>query len=190
MGYYPVLLDLKEKKCIVIGGGKVARRKIHSLLKSEARVCVISPNLKPGLRRLSEKGKISWIKSYYRKKFLKDAFLVIAATDNKQVNSRVSRDAAAVKVLVNVVDSPAESSFIVPAVIRDGDLIVGISTSGQVPCLSRKIKEDINKSIIPRYAKALVSLRNARRQLKASCPSFKKRKAILARLAGKALTLK
>ncbi|MFH1338556.1 MAG: bifunctional precorrin-2 dehydrogenase/sirohydrochlorin ferrochelatase [Candidatus Omnitrophota bacterium] len=187
MGYYPVLFDLEGKKCVVIGGGNVARRKVRSLLKSEARVCVISPELNPALRRLSKEGEISWIKSDYRKKFLRGAFLVIAATDNKQVNSKVSRDAAAANVLVNVVDSPSESSFIVPAVIRDGDLIVGISTSGQVPYLSRKIKEDIKESIIPRYGKALAALKNARRQLKASCPSFKKRKAILAKLAGKVL---
>lgn len=165
----------------------MAQRKVRSLLGGQARVCVISPTLTPGLRWLKDIGKISWIKSDYKKSFLKDAFLVIAATSNKTVNSKISYDTADSNILINVVDSPDKSSFIVPAVIKNRDLIVSVSTSGQVPYLSRKIKEDIRKSVIPRYLKALANLKIARRKLKASCPSFKKRKVILAELSREAL---
>lgn len=168
--YYPVLLGLEGKKCVVVGGGEVAERKIHSLLKAGASVYVISPLLKKSLIKYTRDKRISYIKSDYQKKILKNTFLVIAATDDKALNSEVSRDAGSLGILVNVVDSPILSNFIVPAVLRNRDLIISISTSGKAPILSKKIKEDLRKLIGSRYAKPLNLLEDVRRELKLRCP--------------------
>ncbi len=188
MNYYPVLLDLRDKKCIVIGGGRVAQRKVRSLLKSKAQVSVISPTLTVGLRQLVKKRKILWIRSNYKKKFLKDTFLVIAATNNKKINLKACQDTECGNILINVVDSLKESNFIVPAVIQNKDLIISISTSGMVPYLARRIKEDIKKTVVFQYARVLGILRVTRQELKQSCPNAKKRKAILANLIRKTLS--
>jgi siroheme synthase-like protein len=187
MNYYPILLDLRDKKCVVIGGGRIAQRKACSLLKNQAQVSVISPTLTAGLKRLFKKGKILWIRSDYKREFLRRAFLVVAATNNKQINLRVYQDTKGANILINIVDSPKESTFIVPAVIQNKDLIISVSTSGKVPYLARRMKEDIKKTVIPRYIKALGILEIARQELKESCRSAKRRKTILAQLTRKAL---
>ncbi len=182
MKYYPALLALKGKKCVVIGGGKVAQRKARSLVKTGASVRLISPVLTKGLKALKRSKKISCIKSGYQKKFLKNAFLVIAATGDNLINLKIAKDADKLRMLVNVVDSPDSSNFIVPAVLQSGDLIIGISTSGKAPALSKKIKEDLTKLIIPRYAGPLKLLEGIRKELKLNCPDPKTRKAVLARI--------
>jgi precorrin-2 dehydrogenase/sirohydrochlorin ferrochelatase len=155
MRYYPALLDLQEKKCTVIGGGAVAERKVRSLLKAGASVFVISPNINKGINELKKNREIIYKKSHYQKRFTKGSFLMVAATDNKSVNSRVSRDALKLGLLVNVVDSAQESNFIVPAVLANQGLIIAISTSGRAPSLSKKIKEDLQKIFMPKYLKWL-----------------------------------
>lgn len=155
MRYYPVLLDLRGRKCVVVGGGKIAQRKAYSLVKAAASVYIISPDLTPRLRELARKKKISYIKSKYRKRFLKDAFVVIAATDNRTVNSKISKSASRLGKLVNVVDSPADGNFIVPASFSNKDLIISVSTSGKAPSLAKKIKQDLSKIILPRYVELL-----------------------------------
>jgi len=187
MSYYPILLDLKDKICIVIGGGRVAQRKVRSLIRAQARVYVVSPTLTAGLKQPLSKRKIFWVKSDYKKWLLKRAFLVVAATNNKQINLKVSQDIKNTNRLINIVDSPQDSNFIVPAVIQNKDLIICVSTSGQVPYLARRIKEDIKKTIIPQYTQALGILKVARQELKKTCPSAKIRKAILAQLTKRAL---
>ena len=187
MSYYPILLDLKDKICIVIGGGRVAQRKVRSLIRAQARIYVVSPTLTAGLKQPLSKRKIFWIKSDYKKGLLKRAFLVVAATNNKQINLKVSQDIKNTNRLINIVDSPQDSNFIVPAVIQNKGLIICVSTSGQVPYLARRIKEDIKKTIIPQYTQALGILKVARQELKKTCPSAKIRKAILAQLTKRAL---
>lgn len=155
MRYYPALLDLQGKKCVVVGGGAVAERKVRSLLKAGASVLVISPGINKGIDKLKRNKKIIYKKSNYRKEFLKKTFLIIAATDKKLINSRVSRNGRRLGALVNVVDSCQDSNFIVPAVLANQGLIIAISTSGRSPALSKKIKEDLKKIFIPRYLKWL-----------------------------------
>jgi precorrin-2 dehydrogenase/sirohydrochlorin ferrochelatase len=129
MRYYPVFLDLKERPCVVIGGGRVAERKVKTLLKAGARVKVISPQLTAPLARLKEQKRISHLSRPYRRSDLRGAFLVIGATDDRSINERIFREAAAGRIPVNVVDDPAHSSFIVPSVVKKKDLLVAISTS-------------------------------------------------------------
>lgn len=167
MRYYPLLLDLQNKKCVVAGGGQVAQRKARSLINCGAKVKVISPSLNKGLLRF--KKEFIHIKSGYRPRLIEGAFLVIAATADRKVNSRISSDAQRLGVLVNVVDSPGESNFIVPSSIRKKDLIISVSTSGKAPALSKRIRKDLNQLLFPDYAKFLKILSRIRGELKLRC---------------------
>lgn len=182
MEYYPLLLDLKGKKCVVTGGGSVAQRKVKSLLKAKARVWVISPHLTKGLEQLKRKKSIFHIKSHYQKKYLNHAFLVIAATSDEKINRRVACDAQAQGKLTNVVDAPRLSNFIVPASITQGDLIISISTSGKAPGLSKGLRIELCRSIVPRYAKLLRLLEDIRGRLKSKYPSQALRSKLFNRL--------
>jgi len=179
MRYYPILLDLEDKKCCVVGGGKVAERKAQTLLKAGACVWVISPVLTKGLSGLCRKKKSRHIKSAYQKRFLKNSFLVICATNNSEINAQVLRDAREAGILTNVVDAPLKSNFIVPSVIERDGLIISISTSGKAPCLAKRMRIDLTKHFIPRYVRALKPLGGFRENLKSSCSKAAIRKAVL-----------
>lgn len=138
--YYPVLLNLKGKKCVVAGGGKVAERKALSLLRSGAEVTVISPECTERLKKENLKGRIKYISRRYKKGDLKNAFLVIAATDSGETNKRISEDAP---YLVNIVDMPLLCNFIAPSVVRRGPLTIAVSTSGISPSLARTIRKEL-----------------------------------------------
>jgi siroheme synthase-like protein len=190
MKYYPVLLDLKTRKCCVVGGGRVAERKVKTLLKANSSVLVISPVLTEGLKRLARAKYIVHEKTVYKRSLIKGSFLVIAATDDRIVNERVSRDAQNLGILTNIVDVPSLSNFIVPSVIERNGLILSISTSGKAPCLSKKIRKDLTKKFIPRYAELLKSLEGVRCSLKCGGLDEKKRKAILNKFINSGLSEK
>ena len=182
MKYYPLLLDLKGKKCVVVGGGRVAQRKVRVLMKAKACVWVISPDLVKGLKQLKRRKTIFHLRVDYEKKYLKGAFLVIAATDNEKINQAAAIDAQALGMLANVVDSPSLSNFIVPSIITDGDLIISISTSARAPGLSKRIRKEISQLIIPRYARLLSALENIRAGLKRRYPTPSMRAKLFNRL--------
>ena len=140
ISYYPILLNLKGKKCVVVGGGKVAERKALSLLKSGAKITVISPECTVRLKKENLTGRIKYISRRYKNGDLKNAFLVIAATDAGETNRKISEDAP---YLVNVVDMPLLCNFIVPSVVRRGPLTIAVSTSGVSPSLARTIKKEL-----------------------------------------------
>ncbi len=145
--YYPICLDLKDKKCVVVGGGEVAVRKVKSLVEAQAKVIVISPEINSSLKELVKKYKITYLNQEYKSEYIeKDTFLVIAASNNKRLNAKIAKDANKSNLLINVVDSPKLCNFIVPATFHRGNLIISISTSGKSPALARKIKEDLQKS--------------------------------------------
>ena len=157
--YYPIFLNLKNKSVIIIGGGKVAERKVVTLLKTGADLTVISPELTKKIEREKLKGRIKHIRRQYRKGDLKNAFLVIAATDSPNVNEQVSKDAPC---LVNVVDTPHLCNFIVPSVIKRNPLTIAVSTSGISPALSRSIRSELEKmygSEFSEYLKLLIRIR-------------------------------
>jgi len=155
--YFPVFLDVRRKKCVVIGGGQVAFRKIRTLLDCGASVTVISLVLHPDLSELANKKSIQVIRRSYKSRDLKGAFIVIAATGTKETNRKVAKEAGRVGALVNVVDDPEPSDFIVPSVVRRGDLAIAISTGGMSPALARKIRTRLEDSFGEEYA-LLVSL--------------------------------
>lgn len=165
MRYYPVLLDLKDRLCVVIGGGRVAERKVKTLLKAGARVKVISPQLTASLARLKGQKRISHLSRPYRESDLGGAFLAIGATDDRSINERIFREAAAVRIPVNVVDDPAHSSFIVPSIVEKKDLLLAISTSGKSPALARVLRQKFEKEIGPEYEGFLKLLGRVRNKL-------------------------
>ena len=165
MRYFPVFLNLKGKLCVVVGGGRVGERKVRSLLKAGALVKVIGPELTPSLFRLRKKRKITHLSRSYQREDLGGAFLVIAATDDRTTNERVFRQARERKVLVNVVDDPVHSSFIVPSIVEKKDLIVAISTSGRSPAMARVLRQKLEKEIGPEYNLLLKFLEILRKKI-------------------------
>jgi len=140
MNYYPIAIKLENRLALVIGGGKVAQRKILALCETGARIKVVSPKLTPLLKRLAKKKYITWIQRNVHNSDLPGAAIIIAATDNSGVNRAVSRWAERARILVNVVDKTSLSDFIAPAVFRIKRGIVTVYTDGRDPKLSRDIK--------------------------------------------------
>ncbi len=150
--YYPIFLKVGGKKCVVVGGGEIALRKVKMLLDHGASVEVISPDLCPELNRLAETGEIAVQRKLYQLGDLQGAFIVIATTDDHNINLAVVKEANKTGVLVNVVDDPGNSDFIVPSCLRRGDVTVAISTSGRSPALARKIRSRLEKDLEKEYA--------------------------------------
>ena len=161
--YYPIFLNLKGRRCIVVGGGPVAERKVGMLLEHQASVTVISPTLSRRLQHLASQGAIQTITRSYQTGDLKGAFLVIVATDDPSINAAVAGQGRKQRALVNVVDDPRASDFIVPSMVRRGDITIAISTAGKSPALARKLRSLLEATIPAEYA-SLVSLVSEVRQ--------------------------
>lgn len=164
--YYPVSLSLSGRKCLVVGGGLVARRKVATLLEHGAAVQVISPELCPELKQMAAKGLIETLPREYQSGDIKEAFVVIAATDDGKINDRVAQEAALKGVLVNVVDDPTGSNFIVPSYLRRGDITIAVSTAGRSPALARKIRHRLEKEFGAEYASLALLIDSVRSELK------------------------
>jgi precorrin-2 dehydrogenase/sirohydrochlorin ferrochelatase len=155
--YYPISLDISGKRCVVVGGGQVARRKVGALLAGGADIQVISAEPGPELAALEESGRIAVLHRHYRPGDLRKAFIAIAATDNSDINQQVVKEARQEAVLVNVVDDPENSDFIVPSCLRRGSVAIAVSTDGRSPALARKIRTRLEKEFGEEYA-SLVNL--------------------------------
>lgn len=177
--YYPVHLSLEDKRCLVIGAGLVAERKVRCLLECAARVLVIGPAATPGLRAMADKGKIMLKRRKVGLRDLHGASLVIATTSDRSVNSRVSAYCRKKNIPVNVVDSPRECSFIVPSIIRRGDLTISISTGGASPALAKRIRQDLEKAFGGEYAALLDIMKKIRPLALKKMKSAKERKKFL-----------
>ncbi|MDP6624903.1 MAG: bifunctional precorrin-2 dehydrogenase/sirohydrochlorin ferrochelatase [Nitrospinota bacterium] len=164
-GHYPVLLDLKGKRCVVIGGGKVAQRKVTSLVKANAKVTVVSPDLTKSLRQMAERKKIHYINDCFKKKYVKEAFLIIGAANNPEVNHHVFEATSKVNKLVNIVDSPDKCNYIVPSVIKRGDLLISVSTGGKSPALAKKIRKELEKQFGKAYGDFLLLMEELRHKV-------------------------
>jgi precorrin-2 dehydrogenase / sirohydrochlorin ferrochelatase len=140
--YYPIMLNLTGKKVVVIGGGKVAERKVKGLREAKANIIVIAPEVTAFLKELTEKAEITWVKKRFSPEDVKDAFLIIAATNTREINEAVARAAKSYQLL-NVVDAPEQSTFHVPSVVRRGKLSIAVSTGGASPVLAKKICREI-----------------------------------------------
>ena len=175
MKYYPVYLDLRDRPCVVIGGGTVAERKTLALLEAGAEVTIISPALTPKLHEFSDAGKITHLQKQYEEKDLSGEFLVIAATPSVEVNTLVARACRKRHVLINVAVPPEESSFIVPSVVERGDLMIAISTSGASPALAKKIRQDLEQRYGGEYGLFLDKMSAIRNRVREEIPDGQKR---------------
>jgi precorrin-2 dehydrogenase/sirohydrochlorin ferrochelatase len=155
MHYYPVCLDLKNRPCLVVGGGQVGTRKVLTLLQCGAQVTVVSLEVTAELAQLAQQGQIRIKLRDYRTTDLDSAFLVIGATDDQEQNRRVHQDAEAAQRLCNIADQPELCNFVLPAVICQGDLIIAISTSGRSPAFAKYLKQRLQREFGPEYSQFL-----------------------------------
>lgn len=175
MAHYPINISLVNRKCIVVGGGTVAERKVEMLLEFGGDVTVVAPDLTPGIERLAESGEIRLVREAYPEGMLDGAFLVIAGTDDREVNRAVSSDAQRLGILVNVVDDPELCTFFVPAVVRRGDLVISVSTSGKSPSLARRVREEIEQTYGPEWGELADLLGELRDEVKARHATMQER---------------
>jgi precorrin-2 dehydrogenase/sirohydrochlorin ferrochelatase len=165
MQTYPVFVLLAGKPCLVVGGGQVAARKVQDLLMAGTRVTVVSPELTPGLAGLAVKGDIRHLQGDFLEEQVEDMALVIGATDDMEVNARVSAAAKERGIWVNIVDQPELCTFIVPAQVRRGDLTLAISTGGASPALARKLREELEHHFGPEYGPFLALMQAIRTRI-------------------------
>ncbi|MCL4424381.1 MAG: bifunctional precorrin-2 dehydrogenase/sirohydrochlorin ferrochelatase [Firmicutes bacterium] len=177
--YFPILLDLKGRSCVVVGGGEVASRKVTALLEAGAVVKVISPTVTSLLARLAAEGRIQHQSEAYSPGDLRGAFLVIAATDDEEVNRLVNREAEERSQLINVVDVPELSSFIFPSVLRRGALTVAVSTGGASPALAAGLRRRLEGILGQEYALYLDLLARARRYILEHWEKDERRRQVL-----------
>lgn len=152
--YFPVFLDLRGRRCLVVGGGPIGERKIVALLECGARVVVVSPTLTPALAALTGAGGLEHHARAFRRADVRGCTLVVAATGREGVDRAVAAAAHAQRALVNVVDRPSECDLIMPSVLRRGELQIAVSTGGRSPALAR----DIRRSLEPLFAADLAEL--------------------------------
>jgi len=164
--FYPMFLNIGGKRCVVVGGGKVALRKVRALLEHGASVEVISPDPCSQLVELAEQGQICALRRYYQPGDLKKAFIAIAATDDSDINRQVVKEARSEGVLVNVADDFENSDFIVPSYTRRGEVTIAVSTAGKSPALARKIRTRLEKELGDEYASLVRLIGEVRAEVK------------------------
>jgi precorrin-2 dehydrogenase/sirohydrochlorin ferrochelatase len=160
--YYPIFLDIRDKKCVIVGGGEVAARKAERLLDCGAKVFVISPKLSPALTALKDKNLISHIATEYTGDLIHGAALIIGATDDEKTNAAISLDARNKCIPVNIVDDPQKCDFILPSLVQRGDLAITIGTGGKSPALARHLREELEAKYGKEYETLLNILGNLR----------------------------
>ncbi len=183
MSYFPTFLDIRDRKCVVVGGGNVAAQKIRALLRYNASVCVVSEQLRPALRKLVKVGAIAWVDRNFKAGDLRAAFLVIAATNDAAINQKVWQEACKRRVWANVVDDPAHCHFIVPSIYRRGRLQIAVSTGGASPAMAKIIRKTLGETFGPEVALALDWMGMARKEVSRCVPTFGRRKALFSALA-------
>jgi precorrin-2 dehydrogenase/sirohydrochlorin ferrochelatase len=181
MALYPVNLKIDHRLCVVIGGGKVALRKVESLLECGATVKVVAPAYDDGFTAIE--GGVEMVQRPYAAGDLKGAFLVIAATDDDETNRAVENEARDRNQLLNVVDKPEQCNFYVPSSIRRGELMITISTGGQLPALAKRLRRQLEGEFPSEWSEALDLLGGARREVISRISDEKKKTDCLAELA-------
>lgn len=187
MRYYPVNLDIQNRRCLVVGGGSVGTRKVGMLLDCGGMVTVVSPAVTDQLSKLAYNRTITLKERHYQTSDLTGAFLVIGATDNEKLNWRIHADAERLGKLCNIADRPEVCNFILPSVVNRGDMIIAISTSGASPAFAKKIKKDLENEFGDEYAEFLQLMGAIRKKLLIRNHAPESHKAIFEKLINKGL---
>ena len=178
--YYPINLRIDDMKIVIIGGGKVAYRKCINFLAFNKRVLVVSKEFIEEFEGI--KNQIEMIKDSYDEKYIKDAFVVVAATNNKEVNHKIGIYCRQYNKLVNVVDDGELSNFTVPSFVKRGDLLLSVSTGGKSPSLSSKIRKDLEEVYDESYEEYVKLLGQARQIIIKNTSDIKERRKKLKEL--------
>ncbi len=165
MRYYPIYLDIKNRNCLVIGGGSVGTRKVLTLLACGANVTVVSTAVTEKLHQLSNNGVIKLKERPFRTTDLDNRFLVVGATDNQELNFKIHAEAEHRGMLCNIADRPEVCNFILPSIVNRGDLIIAISTSGKSPAFAKKLRKHLEKEFGDEYAEFLNLMGAIRKKL-------------------------
>ena len=180
MVLYPANLKIEGRLCVIIGGGRVASRKAAALLACGARLKVVSPELDSGF---GDAAAFEHVARPYETGDLKGAFMAIAATDDDAVNRAVEEEARALQLLLNVVDKPEQCNFYVPSSVKRGDLMLTVSTGGQLPALSKRLRRQLEEEFPGEWELALELLGEARGQVISRISDEEKKKECLTELA-------
>jgi precorrin-2 dehydrogenase / sirohydrochlorin ferrochelatase len=175
--FYIACLKLKDRRCVVVGGGEIGLEKVEGLLACDGEVTLVAPQAHPALEGYAREGSIRWERrGYAGPSDLEGVFVAIAATDDTDVNIAVYEDAERRAMLVNVVDVPPLCNFILPAIVRTGPLAIAISTAGASPALAKRMKREIEGHFGEEYARLAVLLNEARGWAKGTLPTYRDRK--------------
>ncbi|MFV0503315.1 MAG: bifunctional precorrin-2 dehydrogenase/sirohydrochlorin ferrochelatase [Lachnospirales bacterium] len=189
MAYFPFFIDVKDKKCLVIGGGKVAYRKITTLLEFEVEIHLITKKVCPELYKL--KNKINIIKKPITIEDLQnDYFFVICATNDKQVNNTIYKACKEKNILINAADNMKKCNFLFPAIVKKNNIITGITTSGKSPIMASNMRNNIENIIPDFYGNLTDQLGEVRNQIRNKIKNPISRKKILQKISEKGIKLK
>jgi siroheme synthase-like protein len=175
--FYIACLKLSGRRCLVVGGGDIGLEKVEGLLAADGDVTLVAPDAIPALEALASEGSIAWERRAYEPADLEGTFMVIAATNDTDVNIGIYEDAERRAMLVNVVDVPPLCNFILPAIVRTGPLAIAISTAGASPALAKRIRNQIADEYGEPYARLAVMLNDVRGWAKGTLPTYQDRKA-------------
>jgi precorrin-2 dehydrogenase / sirohydrochlorin ferrochelatase len=175
--FYMACLKLTGRRCVVVGGGDVGLEKVEGLLVCDADVTLVAPDATDQLRALADEGSIHWIQREFEPSDLEQTFLVIAATNDTELNISVYEHAEHRAMLVNVVDVPPLCNFILPAVFRNGPVAIAVSTQGASPALAKRMKQQIASEYGEHYARLAELLNETRGWAKETLPTYQDRKA-------------
>ncbi len=183
MSKYPIFLELGERRSVVIGGGSVAARKAQALLNAGTRLVVVAERIDNMMTVICQGKNAELIKSRYSKEYLTGAVLVIAATNNNQLNKQIYKDCQELEILCNVVDVPELCDFYVPAVVKRGDLQIAIGTEGRCPAYAGHIRKKLEKIFTEKHGQFLAELAELRKRIIKEVAEPADRKALLGELA-------
>src|SRR3954464_223484 len=174
--FYIACLKLRRRKCLVVGGGEIGLEKVEGLLACDGDVTLVAPEAGPELTQLALEGSIRWEKRTYEPADLEGTFMVIACTDDTDVNIGIYEDAERRAMLVNIVDVPPLCNFILPAIVRTGPLAIAISTAGASPALAKRMKAEVSELFGEEYAQLAIMLNDVRGWAKGTLPTYQDRK--------------
>ena len=175
--FYIACLKLRGRKCLVVGGGEIGLEKVEGLLACDGDVTLVAPEAGPELTQLALEGSIRWEQRAYAPADLEGTFMVIACTDDTDINIGIYEDAERRAMLVNVVDVPPLCNFILPAIVRTGPLAIAISTAGASPALAKRMKAEVSELFGEEYAQLAIMLNDVRGWAKGTLPTYQDRKA-------------